>query len=708
MIELEAAARDLIDPIIDACEHAGHGDAINNIVIGYTSESPSGGIHWLTYTPGDPIGNLKLARRPATPTELANNPDNKTVTLIETRGDGGYTIEPPTPGYTQLAGGYTTIATTPRHALQAILDILATFGQQPPTPNPTTPHKPTQAPSQAADGPAPWETFNRTCNEILEAAGFTFHHQDTKGTHYTRPGKNTRDGASATVWHDNHRCTLWSTSIDAPPEALDDRRNLSAWQLHTFLNHKGDFAQAARTQRHHMPPTAPRADPETGETEPAADTCRLPDDFWTARPHLNHLRQAAWARGRSAEAVLHAALTRIAAFTSLTVEIPPIVGGAVGLTYFATLVAPVGRGKSSAAKIAAEQLPTPPGDKIADLPAGSGEGLAEALFDWVTEPDPDTGKNRKVKRQTRHNAIVYIDEGEVLAQMASRRGNTGIETLRSIWTGEKIGQANASDDRKRIIPAGQYVFGVAIGIQDAKAGPLFDDAAGGLTQRLAWAPANAGNAPPPGERPNDPPPLKWQPPAGGDLETPAGGGYRRRPLTIHPDIRSEVEWADHQAQQDGTEGDPLDAHGMLLRLKIAALLAVLDGRLDINLDDWHLAAQIKTASDATRTRVWAVVQHERRQAEQAERNRHVHKAVAADQAVETRRTVECARRIAHKVHDDPNRWSRSELRRSMRRWRDIYDDALDHATAEGWVRITEEPTPTGATTQTLKPGDTKP
>ena len=39
----------------------------------------------------------------------------------------------------------------------------------------------------------------------------------------------------------------------------------------------------------------------------------LPDEFWTARPELAHIRQAAHARQRSAPAVLHAALARVAA-----------------------------------------------------------------------------------------------------------------------------------------------------------------------------------------------------------------------------------------------------------------------------------------------------------------------------------------------------------------------------------------------------------
>jgi len=44
-------------------------------------------------------GNLKLAQRHTTPDELRLNPHDKVRVLIETRGEGGYCVAPPTPGY---------------------------------------------------------------------------------------------------------------------------------------------------------------------------------------------------------------------------------------------------------------------------------------------------------------------------------------------------------------------------------------------------------------------------------------------------------------------------------------------------------------------------------------------------------------------------------------------------------------------------------
>jgi hypothetical protein len=110
------------------------------------------------------------------------------------------------------------------------------------------------------------------------------------------------------------------------------------------------------------------------------------------------------------------------------------------------------------------------------------------VFDMVTEEGPD-GKTVKVKRQMRCNAFVYADEGEVLAATARRNTtSTLLPHLRSIFGGAVLGQANASEERKRRVPAGKYSYGVVIALQPTKAGPLFDDLGVGTPQRILWLP----------------------------------------------------------------------------------------------------------------------------------------------------------------------------------------------------------------------------
>lgn len=713
MLELEgqAVTDGLVDAVDNAMHTAGLGDLWGRIVGGYCELTPSGGYHLLWRTPA-PDGNLKLARRRATPTELDTAPDEKIKVLIETRGEGGFTIVAPSNGTTHptggawelLTGGFDTIATVTPTERAAVLDVLRQFDRltgEPASPPPPAPRTvdPLLTQVQAPDGTRPGDEFDDThnCHDVLEQAGFTVHHTDKTGTHYTRPGKNRNHGASATVWADNNRCTLFSTSIGAPDDYIGDR-NLTAWQLHVALNHHGDHSQAAHDWRSTHPRTpAPAAAPAGAGAPPAVTTgTSLTDDFWNARPQLAHIRQAAHSRQRSADAALHVVLARLSAITPHTVTLPPIVGAPAPLAYFTIVVAPPGVGKSSANQIATELLNAP--DYCPDqIPLGSGEGLAETLFEIVEDVGPN-GNPIKVKRQVLHNGFVYTDEGQTLAEIGGRNGSTLLPTIRTIWTGGVLGQANASIERRRIIPAYNYVFGICIALQPTRAGALLEDVDAGTPQRFGWASATDPTIP---DTPPDwPGPLDWQPPA--RIAT-------GNPLGIDPAIVAEIRTADLQRARGAIPADPLDAHAGLYRLKVAGLLAVLDGRHRISLEDWELAEQIKTTSDRVRDHVAETVAYEAARAEAITRDRLARRHTEAQAAEERRRIVDGARKLAHKVHDEPDRWTIAEIRRALRRWRDVFDDALEHATAEGWiVEQTEAIRGNPNARRWLKPGEQRP
>lgn len=87
--------------------------------------------------------------------------------------------------------------------------------------------------------------FNRATrwDDLLLADGWQPHHLDQSGTyHWTRPGKATRDGISATVNHNgNDLLTVFTTSIHNLPPGTYDR--FGYW---TATRHRGDFTAAAR------------------------------------------------------------------------------------------------------------------------------------------------------------------------------------------------------------------------------------------------------------------------------------------------------------------------------------------------------------------------------------------------------------------------------------------------------------------------------
>ena len=266
MFEFEgrAVAEGTLDAFIEAADAAGLADLFNRISGGYCERTPTGGIH-LLYRCEDAVDrNLQLARRPPTAAELEAKPDDKMKVLIETRGEGGFTILAPSNGTTHpnggawelMHGGFDTIAVVTQEERQAFLALARTFDQ---CPEAAAAPRASQLPRTPTRDSMPSEEFDSTytCGDVLTDAGFTFNREDQNGQHYTRPGKATREGSSATVWKASRaggdRCTLFSSSIDAPLEFLDGHRALTAWQLHVALNYGLDFHEAARQWRQDHP-----------------------------------------------------------------------------------------------------------------------------------------------------------------------------------------------------------------------------------------------------------------------------------------------------------------------------------------------------------------------------------------------------------------------------------------------------------------------
>lgn len=462
-----------------------------------------------------------------------------------------------------------------------------------------------------------------------------------------------------------------------------------------------------------MNPTAnpaPAAGPGSNETSHPQDTAglNLPEEFWAARPILQHIRQAAHSRGRSADLVLGMVLARTAAMLPHTMRLDTGLGLASGNLYVAA-IGPSGAGKTAGFAVAYDLLECPKylAAENAHLlrdgtPLGSGEGLAEAFYGTATEEQLNEKtrdvKTVKVRKQVRHNAFMYVDEGESLTKTIERAGATIGPTLRSAWIGETLGQANAREETTRIVPRGSYSLGVVIGYQRSTAQPLLADTAAGTPQRFLWL--SATDPAIPDSRTDWPGTIALH--LDNDYGTqfiastyPAQGG-----IDFADSIKDEV-WTDNRARARGESShDEHDSHTLLMRCKVAALLAVLDGRFHVDTQDWDLAQQVWTTSSAVRADLVAYGLTEARlRAERADQAAVIRNNRLKDGEDERERQVimKCAQSIARKVHN-PQMWkvnsigerlgvSESQAKQALEgtKKRDYGKYAIEYAIEQGWI-----------------------
>lgn len=414
----------------------------------------------------------------------------------------------------------------------------------------------------------------------------------------------------------------------------------------------------------------------------------LPDEFWNARPRLAHIRQAAHSRARSGDAFLGAVLARLAGLTHPSIQLPPTVGAPAPLSVFVAEVGKSGLGKTATIRGASDLLPYI-GNAVADgSPLGSGEGLVELYFDNVTV-DLGHGKTKEEKVQTRHGAVIYLDEGQALAELGSRKGATLLPTLRTAWSGGTLGSSNADKSTKRKLSPGTYAMGLVIGFQPTKAAELLDDTVGGTPQRFLWL--SALDASVPDEVPEWPGPLGWAHPKTLII----GGIHQPHMMGLPPELAAWIRRQGVLVTRGEIDVDDLDSHAILGKLKVAGLLAVLEGRADINDEDWELAAMVVRVSDRVRAEVLFAVDIQKRKTAEAHVAHYVRResAVASSSLAET--VMRMAAVIARHVHRQrcaggcTNRCA-SRAIASRDRQAASAEEAIDKAIAQEWISLDGE------------------
>lgn len=395
------------------------------------------------------------------------------------------------------------------------------------------------------------------------------------------------------------------------------------------------------------------------------------DRFWTSRTVLTHVRDFARGRRVCPWSTLGPTLVRASCHLPPHVYMPPIVGGRVAPNLFCALVGPsgVGKGGSEAAardainygfhrntaKLSAEDAEALVTGLI-ELPLGSGEGLARTFSGDI------------------HTALFTAPEIDSLAALFTRQGSTLEGELRKAFMGEGLGFTNAQKATCTYVERLTYRMGLIVGVQPLRAQALLNGADGGTPQRFIWMPVLDPDRPE--QRPDTPDPIEIAVPdfMPGDLTVPD--------IAVHA-----IDAAQAAIHRGDADADPLAAHGLLTRLKVAAALMLLDERLEepgvITDDDWHLAGIVMAISDATRSGVQQAVAASARNANRA----RAHAAAEREEVLSERKAQRARDTILRKI-DRSGQQTKNQLRMAMKGdIRDYLDAALSDLLDRGEIIV---------------------
>ena len=204
-----------------------------------------------------------------------------------------------------------------------------------------------------------------------------------------------------------------------------------------------------------------------------------------------------------------------------------------------------------------------------------------------------------------------VNEVGTLEALADRKGHTLVGELLKAYMGQSIGFSNAQKATTTYIPAALLpaVPGHRGAARERRLLP--DREKDGLPQRFLWLPIVDPLRPRLATTDDEQSvaPLRVTVP---DFPTLIDGGE------YLIGVPAECQGRDPALPPEGgasapTDVDPLDGHLMLTRLKVAFGLALLEGRRDIDEDDWRIAGQLIDVSRRVRRDTKATIdEHHRR------------------------------------------------------------------------------------------------
>lgn len=383
-------------------------------------------------------------------------------------------------------------------------------------------------------------------------------------------------------------------------------------------------------------------------------------EFWTTSEQRRYIRDYARRTRTSPDAVLGSVLARVATVTPPNVVAPAFVGASPsGLAMYVAIVGNSGAGKDVAEDVAGSLVPDLLG--AGETQPVSGEGLTTLFAGRRPLPGVDgDGRNGGTELYcVNQRALLSVSEIGNLGATMGRTGSTLEPVLLSAWSGKPLGGQNVDESKRLRAPAYGYRLNLITGVQPAKSGVLTDKDGSGLPQRFLWCDAGDPEAPyerppmPSGEFRFDAKRLKALQPGGMTLNALYQAEARERmarlenggdPYPLHvmrypDDVRDAVD-RDRVQGLLGQRPDGMDSHSMLLTVRVAGLLAILEQREDllaVTADDWQAARWLVAHSIDTRARCIADGRRQRRSKRVASRaDELAANAQAGEQAEEIR------------------------------------------------------------------------
>jgi P4 family phage/plasmid primase-like protien len=230
----------IYDQWLELASQCGYSDLIESLPLVKTPREGSG--HHIYYRCSEPVqGNQKLAAR-------WSSVDNKPHGIIETRGEGGYTLAPGSPPqchethrtYDLIRGDLANIPIITPDQRTALLEMARSFNEY------VHETKVQGRTTEATDTTMPGNDFNARGDwrSVLTRAGWRHCWNRGEVEYWRRPGK--ARGISAT-WNYLGSQVFYVFSTSAHP--LQDLTSYTPFGLYATLEHGGDYTEAARALR---------------------------------------------------------------------------------------------------------------------------------------------------------------------------------------------------------------------------------------------------------------------------------------------------------------------------------------------------------------------------------------------------------------------------------------------------------------------------